>query len=58
MEEQAALAYDLAAIKFRGIEATTNFDTDTFAGELEMVDMVRGAVPAPAVLSSGHFWDS
>ncbi|GAB4815045.1 hypothetical protein N2152v2_002091 [Parachlorella kessleri] len=40
VEEQAALAYDLAAIKFRGVEATTNFDTDTFVGELEVVDLV------------------
>jgi len=34
-EEQAALAYDLAALKFRGIDAQTNYDKSTY--ELEML---------------------
>lgn len=36
--EQAALAYDLAAVKFRGRGAATNFDTSAFEQELAQLD--------------------
>ncbi|GMH37567.1 hypothetical protein BSKO_05440 [Bryopsis sp. KO-2023] len=39
-EEQAALAYDIAAIKCRGREAITNFDVSNYEQELEHLDEV------------------
>ena len=33
-EEQAALAYDLAALKFRGLDAQTNYDKSTYEQEM------------------------
>ncbi|KAK9821727.1 hypothetical protein WJX81_006139 [Elliptochloris bilobata] len=39
-EEQAALAYDLAAVKFRGRGASTNFDTSAFEQELAQLNEV------------------
>ncbi|KAK1289682.1 AP2-like ethylene-responsive transcription factor AIL5 [Acorus calamus] len=33
-EEEAAVAYDLAAIRLRGINAVTNFDISNYAGEI------------------------
>ena len=33
-EEQAALAYDLAALKFRGVDAQTNYDKSTYEQEM------------------------
>lgn len=44
-EEQAALAYDLAALKFRGADAQTNYDVSNYAQELEQLNDVR--VPFP-----------
>jgi hypothetical protein len=40
-EEQAALAYDLAAIKCRGEDAQTNFPMSKYEQELRHVDEVR-----------------
>lgn len=39
-EEQAALAYDIAAIKCRGAAAITNFDMANYKDELEHLDEV------------------
>ena len=39
-EEQAALAYDLAAIKCRGEDAQTNFSIHKYSEELKHVDEV------------------
>ena len=39
-EEQAALAYDISSIKFRGIKAQTNFDIRNYAQELENLDSI------------------
>lgn len=44
VEEMAALAYDLAAIRFRGQDATTNFPQDHFTQELAESEAGR---PAP-----------
>ncbi len=41
---QAALAYDLAAVKFRGRGAATNFDTSAFDAELAQLDEARSAL--------------
>ena len=49
-EEQAALAYDLAAIKCRGEEAQTNFPLDKYAQELRHVDEARVPFCLPACL--------
>ena len=38
---QAALAYDLAAVKFRGRSAATNYDISAFERELAQLDEVR-----------------
>ena len=38
---QAALAYDLAAVKFRGRGAATNYDISAFERELAQLDEVR-----------------
>ena len=46
---QAALAYDLAALKFRGPDAATNYDTANYVQELLQFNDVR----APA-LPEGH----
>jgi hypothetical protein len=43
---QAALAYDLAAVKFRGRGAATNFDMSAFDAELAQLDEARSP-PAP-----------
>ena len=40
-EQQAALAYDVAAIKCRGEEASTNFDMNDYAQELAALDAVN-----------------
>lgn len=39
-EEQAALAYDLAALKFRGADAQTNYDKSTYEQEMLHFDEV------------------
>ena len=39
-EQQAALAYDVAAIKCRGEEASTNFDMNDYAQELAALNSV------------------
>ena len=52
-EEQAALAYDLAALKFRGVGAVTNFDIANYAQELEQFDAVRGC-PLPHSVLRWH----
>ena len=39
-EEQAALAYDVAAVKCRGDDAATNFDMDDYRQELAALDRV------------------
>ncbi|KAK1313927.1 AP2-like ethylene-responsive transcription factor AIL5 [Acorus calamus] len=43
-EEEAAVAYDLAAIRLRGINAVTNFDISNYAGEIPK------ALPGPCKL--------
>lgn len=40
-EEQAALAFDIAAVKYRGAEAVTNFDISNYAQELANLDQVQ-----------------
>ena len=40
-ERQAALAYDLAAIKCRGADAVTNFGKAEYAGEIAAREQVR-----------------
>ena len=47
--KQAALAYDLAALKFRGPDAATNYDTANYVQELLQFNDVR----APA-FPGGH----
>lgn len=42
-EQQAALAYDLAAIRFRSDDAITNFNTDLYQFELEDTEAGRPA---------------
>ena len=49
-EPQAALAYDLAAIKARGRDAVTNFSIAHYAQELANLDRVRRHL-APCALS-------
>ena len=44
-EEQAALAYDLAALKFRGTDAQTNYDKSTYEQEMLHFD----EVPLPLI---------
>ena len=39
-EEQAALAYDIAAIKFRAHDANTNFNISNYEQELKHFDEV------------------
>nr|USN25379.1 apetala 2 [Dunaliella parva] len=39
-EEQAALSYDLAATKFRGDKAATNFELSAFPKEVELLNTV------------------
>lgn len=39
-EEQAALAYDVAAIKCRGRNANTNFDVNNYEVEIQNADRV------------------
>ncbi|KAK3266739.1 hypothetical protein CYMTET_24661, partial [Cymbomonas tetramitiformis] len=39
-EEQAALAYDIAAVKCRGLDAITNFDIENYKQELDNMDKV------------------
>ena len=40
-EPQAALAYDLAAVKFRGMAAQTNFSLESYDMEIQMGQHVR-----------------
>ena len=40
-EEQAALAYDIAAVKCRGISAITNFDRSNYSRELASLQQVN-----------------
>ena len=40
-EEQAALAYDLAALKFRGLDAQTNYDKSTYEQEMLQFNQVH-----------------
>ena len=40
-EEQAALAFDIAAVKYRGAEAVTNFDISNYEQELANLDQVQ-----------------
>jgi len=49
-EQEAALAYDVACVRFRGTNAQTNFDIDGYTFELEHID----EVPSHTVLSP-HF---
>lgn len=44
-EDQAALAYDLAAVKCRGQTAITNFPISEYKGELDNFESVRIAQP-------------
>jgi hypothetical protein len=39
-EEQAALAYDIAAVKCRGQDAITNFDLDNYTQEMANLQKV------------------
>ncbi len=50
MRAQAALAYDLAAVKFRGRGAATNFDTSAFDAELAQLDEARSALAQVSML--------
>lgn len=43
-EEQAALAYDLAALKFRGLDAQTNYDKSTYEQEMLQFNEVHTLV--------------
>ena len=49
-EEQAALAYDIAAIKCRGREAITNFDISNYEQELEHLDEVSRETHCEALM--------
>ena len=60
-EEQAALAYDLAAVKCRGLDAATNYGLDRYALELrhmegESLGVARGprAVAACGMQAAVH----
>ena len=46
MRGQAALAYDLAALKFRGPDAATNYDTANYVQELLQFNDVRAPGPS------------
>ena len=50
-EEQAALAYDLAALKFRGLDAQTNYDKSTYEQEMLQCNEVH-------TLGTGRTWGS
>lgn len=54
-ERQAALAYDLAAIKCRGAAAVTNFDKAAYADELAARDQARPPAPLLIVPDSSRF---
>lgn len=41
-EEQAAMAYDIAAVKFRGKKAQTNYNMCNYKDELSQRNRVRG----------------
>jgi AP2-like factor, euAP2 lineage len=51
-EEQAALAYDLAAIKCRGEDAQTNFPMSKYEQELQHVDEVSVACGSASVFKA------
>lgn len=44
-EDQAALAFDLAAIKFRGREAHTNFSISNYEQELQRLEDITRCAP-------------
>ena len=48
-EEQAALAYDLAALKFRGIDAQTNYDKSTYEQEMLQFNEVSTLPSGPPI---------
>ena len=48
-EEQAALAYDLAALKFRGIDAQTNYDKSTYEQEMLQFNEVSALSSVPPI---------
>jgi hypothetical protein len=48
-EQEAALAYDVACVRFRGSNAQTNFDIDGYTFELDHIDEVPSP-PLPSAL--------
>ena len=53
-EEQAALAFDIAAVKYRGAAAVTNFDISNYEQELANLDQVCCHWPMMCSCDSSH----